>query len=230
MSKRVLILDSRLDPPPGCSDLRRYLNKRIVEVRKTSKGDLPVDPTQYSHIVLSGSRMSCLAKDKWVLTLMDFIKKSIERGVPLLGICFGHQLIARTLNGESSVRRSETPEFGWSEIFKANTQTKHSLLAELPQSFYSFQSHVEEVVSIPAGYVVLAANERCGIQAFSHQTKPVFGIQFHPERNVEEADQSILHRKKSDKMSKNWLINVQKGQLYFNEHTATTIFGRFLEL
>jgi GMP synthase (glutamine-hydrolysing) len=171
-----------------------------------------------------------MSKDRWVLDLLELIKKITAKGVPLLGVCFGHQLIARALGSDQNVRRSETPEFGWCEIIKTEAKTKYALLAELPQSFYSFQAHFEEVAQLPAGFVVLATNERCGIQAFAHQSLPVFGVQFHPERNVEEGQLSIAHRKKSEKMSKDWLINAQKGQLYFNEQTPKTIFNRFLEL
>ena len=118
--KRVLIVDSNIDKPWGlCADFRRYI-EFDVEVRRAPEGDLPGDWTRYSHVVLSGSKTSCLEESDWVLKLIELVRKRADLKHPLLGVCFGHQMLARAHGGLSVVRASQTPEIGWTAITQCN--------------------------------------------------------------------------------------------------------------
>lgn len=232
MTPKVLIVDNRLDPPFGGDDLRRYLNLVPTEVRRAPDGDLPKDLSRYSHIVLSGSRMSCLSQDPWVKNLEQVIGTAIDCNIPLLGVCFGHQLIARAIGGIKILSKSQKPEFGWVPVAKttgASVRPRGPFL-NLHQHFHVFASHFEEVVQLPNELELVAANERCAVQAFQHKSKPVFGVQFHPERNVVEGERSIRNREKAEGVARDWIFNRGLGNKYFNESVSRSIFSGFLEI
>lgn len=221
---KILIIDNNIDQPWGlCGDFRRYLSGE-VSVRRAPQGDLPKSPRAYSHVILSGSKTSCLDSSPWTQDLMRFIRETIDAGIPMLGVCYGHQMIARTFGGESILRSCEKPEFGWVEI----RQTKpNPVLEGLPKKFYTFQSHFEEVSVMPAGFVSTAESDRCALQAYYVKNKPIFGVQFHPERNAEEGQRSIDKRKKT--LPSDCIFFDGKAKSVFNENVASTIFRNFAE-
>lgn len=113
---KTLIVDNNIDVPWDlCPDIRRYLDGQIT-VRRAPQEDLPKNPLGFSHIILSGSKTSCLDVGPWIEKLTRFIHAAVESGIPVFGICYGHQLIARIFGGDKSVRKAEKPEFGWVEI------------------------------------------------------------------------------------------------------------------
>ncbi len=138
---------------------------------------------QYTHVLLTGSEASILEREKWVDEEAKVIHKAIEEGIPILGSCYGHQLLAYALSGPSSVRRSQHPEVGWIPI---QITRSSELLGEIRQA-YSFSVHFDEVVSDNEDFHVLAYSEHCQVQAFQWKNKPVWGIQIHPEIDVPHA-------------------------------------------
>jgi GMP synthase (glutamine-hydrolysing) len=97
--------------------------------------------------------------------------------VPILGICAGHQLIAKHFGG--TVTSAKTPEFG-----KANLLTnghKDAILESIPKQSTVWESHNDEVSIVPINFKTLASNENCKNQIMRHRTKPLYGFQFHPE-------------------------------------------------
>jgi GMP synthase (glutamine-hydrolysing) len=222
---RVLIIDNNIDTPWRlCPDFRRYL-EGMVAVRRAPQEDLPPDPTKFTHVILTGSKTSILDSSPWVLKLMDYVRRAADRKVPTLGVCYGHQLIARAYGGDQFVRRSPTPEFGWVEV----RQTRDNpILDGLPKSFYSFQFHFEDVTAPPPGFVATAESPRCAVQAYYVEGKPLFGVQFHPERNLEEGQQSIAMRRKM--IPEGCLFGDGEGKSVFSENVARIIFKNFLAL
>jgi GMP synthase (glutamine-hydrolysing) len=221
----VLVVDNNVIDKHFCADIRRYLAQPSLEitVRRGPEDDLPSDPRAFSHVILSGSKTSILESSPWVRNQIDFIRRAVEAGTPLLGICYGHQLIARAFGGEAVVRRSPSPEFGWVEVRQSRP---NPLLAGLPPVFHSFQSHFEDVRSAPAGFEVTASSERCPIQAFRIEGKPAFGIQFHPERDAGEGQRSIDEKKKG--VPRDCIFGDGKAESLYTENVARTIFGNLL--
>jgi GMP synthase (glutamine-hydrolysing) len=220
---KILIIDNNIDQPWGfCGDFRRYLEGEIV-VRRGPQSDLPANPGAFTHVILSGSKTSCLDSSPWTLELIDFVQKTAEREIPLLGVSYGHQIIVKAFGGESAVRRSATPEIGWVEI---KQERPHALLAGLPERFHTFQSHFEEVARLPSGFIATASSERCAIQAYYVQGRPIFGVQFHPERNAEEGQKSIDNQKKS--APGDCIFFDGQAKSVFTENVARTIFRNFL--
>jgi GMP synthase (glutamine-hydrolysing) len=113
----------------------------------------------------------------WLRVEKRFVRELLERGTPLLGICFGSQIVAEAAGGV--VRRAARPEIGWHEIELTPEGASDPLLGVLPRRFESFQYHHYEWL-LPPGAVALARSA-LALQAFRLGDRPVWGLQFHPE-------------------------------------------------
>ncbi|MDP6418417.1 MAG: gamma-glutamyl-gamma-aminobutyrate hydrolase family protein [Candidatus Krumholzibacteria bacterium] len=150
---------------------------------KVWRDPVPEDLTPYSHLILSGSTCSVLDDHPFVKPVMGLVREAVERGLPILGICYGHQFLARTLLGDSHVRRSPTPEIGWHPV---EPLPDHEELFEgLPSSFYTFVSHFDEVCDLPEDWQVIARSQDCEVQGFLNRRWKLLGFQFHPEMDLE---------------------------------------------
>lgn len=95
---------------------------------------------------------------------------------PILGMCAGHQLIASHFNG--TAQAAVVPGFGKTEII---IDEKDEIFEGLPDKFIAWNSHNDEVGSISDDMKLLAHSKDCQYEAICHKTKPIFGLQFHPE-------------------------------------------------
>ena len=95
---------------------------------------------------------------------------------PILGICAGHQFMAKHLGGDAAP--AKVPEFGKSIV---QVHQPDVLFEGLPNRFEVWESHNDEVTQLPRDFVALASSENCDIQAMRHRDRPLFGLQFHPE-------------------------------------------------
>ena len=100
----------------------------------------------------------------------------LELGVPVLGICYGMQLLARELGGE--VQRADVGEFGRSQL---TVHEPGRLLSGTPHQQSCWMSHRDTVFSAPPGFSALASSTASPVAAFESAQRAVFGIQFHPE-------------------------------------------------
>ena len=108
----------------------------------------------------------------------EYIDKS---GVPILGICAGHQFMGTHLGGKAGP--SKVPEFGKTLVM---IDDEDDLFKGLPDTLVAWESHNDEVTELPPGFVNLAHSDSCQCQAMKHTEKPLYGLQFHPE--VEHTD------------------------------------------
>lgn len=99
-----------------------------------------------------------------------------EIDTPILGICLGHQLIAKNFGGD--VETSETESYAQVEI---NIHDEEELLKGLAPKMDVWTSHKDEVKNLPENFKVLADSDVCDIEAMKHNDKDIYGIQFHPE-------------------------------------------------
>lgn len=96
--------------------------------------------------------------------------------IPILGICVGHQFMALYLGGNAGP--SKVPEFGKAELIVTDPD---DLFKGLPERFTIWVSHNDEVIELPEGFIVLAHSKDCAVQAMKHKSRPLYGVQFHPE-------------------------------------------------
>jgi GMP synthase-like glutamine amidotransferase len=186
MEKRVLVLDGSIDRSVyrPVEQWARYLDAvRFDAVHLPSNVPVP-SLDRYTHVLLTGSEASFERPEAWFETEADIVRDAVDRGLAVLGSCFGHQMLAWALSGPECVRRAPTPEVGWVaiDIVKADP-----LVADLPNPWHTFAAHLDEVVAPPAPWCILAANDACAVQAMRYGDRPVWGIQPHPETSPEEA-------------------------------------------
>ena len=141
------------------------------------------DPGRFSHLVLSGSVASATEAQPWDPALAALVRQFIDAGRPVLGICYGHQFLAKVLAGPAHVRRAARPEFGFLELRLA----PNPLFRDLPEALVMV-SHFDEACNLPAEFTILAASPDCAAHAFQYRDLPVWGVQFHPEYGPEEGD------------------------------------------
>ena len=140
-------------------------------------------------IVLSGGPSSVYEQDAPSLD-----PKVLGSGIPILGLCYGHQLIAYMLGGE--VRRGDKKEYGVTQV----TVTKpEGVLEGLDPVEEVWMSHGDTVYGLPKNFEMLAHSENCPIAAFRHKEKSIYGLQWHPE---------VAHTKHGDIMLRNFLFKV----------------------
>lgn len=121
-------------------------------------------------------------------------KEIFELGIPVLGICYGCQLMAYTLGG--TVSTAEMREYGKTET-KYNVCSK--LFSKLPEKGISWMSHTDYISELPDGFKSIAKSDSCPSAAIENEDKKLYGIQFHPEVN---------HTENGVAMLKNFLYNV----------------------
>ncbi|OPB46597.1 GMP synthase [glutamine-hydrolyzing] [Trichoderma guizhouense] len=104
-----------------------------------------------------------------------------ELGVPILGICYGCQEIAWQSNS-ANVARGTAREYGHADvtIHKVDSHADR-LFAGLGETMHAYMSHFDKLVRLPEGFAVVAKTANSEFAGIAHQTKPIFGVQFHPE-------------------------------------------------
>lgn len=138
----------------------------------------PLDKIKADGLVLSGGAPRVGLDQEKMGMCGEYIDKA---GVPILGICAGHQFMATHLGGKAGP--SKVPEFGKMMV---TVDDEDEFFRGLPTEFVAWESHNDEVTELPSNFVALAHSDSCQIQAMKHTSKPLFGLQFHPE--VEHTD------------------------------------------
>ena len=135
----------------------------------------------------------------------------LSLGIPVLGICYGCQLIAYTLGGK--VEHAAASEYGR----RTFTFRKDSpLSAGVPETSVCWMSHTDHVTQVPAGFDVLAETESCPVTVFGSEERKIYGIQFHPE---------VVHSEYGNKLLENFLYRVcgAKGDWTMKNYVAEQV-------
>jgi len=132
-------------------------------------------------VIIMGGPQSANDPDPALAGEMRLIAESVERGVPVLGICLGAQLVAKTLGAR--VFRNPEKEIGWAPVYFTEAAKGDPVLGSFPSPTTFFHWH-GETFELPSGAECLAYSDVCRQQAFRYN-RNVYGVQFHPE--IEEA-------------------------------------------
>jgi len=150
-------------------------------------------PDGLKGIILSGGAASVYDKKSPKCS-----PEMLKVGVPILGICYGHQLIAFLEKGK--VRYGRQGEYG---ITQLNVTEKDKILAGLQKQEKVWMNHRDIVESLPQGYETLASTDGSKIAAYANTKKKIFGVQFHPE---------VTHTTRGHRILKNFAIGVCKAR------------------
>ncbi len=135
-------------------------------------------------IILSGGPASVYAESAYSIDESIF-----DLGIPVLGICYGHQVLAQALGG--TVTSTGTSEFGAADLTVLGDVC---LFSELPEEQTVWMSHNDAVTEAPEGFVVTASTPDARVAAMEDTGRRLFGVQFHPEVGHTEFGQRILER------------------------------------
>jgi GMP synthase (glutamine-hydrolysing) len=156
-----------------------------VSVRTVSaEADLSVEPGPgVGGVILSGSPRDAWGEDPVNEALCGLVARCRDAGVPLLGVCYGHQVLGRALGARVGCHPA-----GWelgNALLTLTSQGRSSALFRgIPDEFWALQSHADALLELPAGCELLATGRHTAVQAFCFQNL-LFGVQFHPETRPE---------------------------------------------
>ena len=171
-------------------------SRAVAAVSDAVEGELP-GPVEYDGILVTGSLASVTRPEPWMDRLGLWLLRAAEER-PVLGVCFGHQLLARALGGRVE-RHPDGPELGTAEVELTAEGRADPLLAGFPSPFAVQEAHEDHVPEPPPGAVVLARNQRAPVQAFAAGPR-LRAVQFHPEfdaarnRAFAESERAALDR------------------------------------
>lgn len=184
---RVAVVDNSIDPDVyrPVEHWSRYLDVPW-DAYVAREGKFP-SVEAYTHVIMTGSEASILEREPWVDEEAELVRQAVGGGNAVLGSCWGHQLIAFALLGESSIGRCARPEIGWIAL---RVEPESGLLGPAGTQ-YVFSVHYDEVRNLPESFEVLASTEACPVQAFRIRDKPVWGLQCHPEMDIPTGSQCL---------------------------------------
>ncbi|MHA8100088.1 glutamine-hydrolyzing GMP synthase [Aquirufa aurantiipilula] len=167
MAEKIIILDFG-------SQVTQLIARRVRELQVYCEihpyNHIPTIDSSVKGIILSGSPCSVRDEDSPRVDL------SLFGDLPILGICYGAQLLAHQSGG--SVQASQHREYGRAHL----TGTQDSILwDEISSQSQVWMSHGDTIMELPAPYEIIGSTESVKVAAFAHASKPIFGIQFHPE-------------------------------------------------
>ncbi|MBO3275613.1 amidotransferase [Pseudomonas schmalbachii] len=187
MSLQICILETDILRPELIDDFKGYgwmfkqlFAKQSVpaefKVYNVVQGEYPPDDEHFDAYLVTGSKADSFGDDPWIQTLKTFLLDRYQRGDKLLGICFGHQLLALLLGG-----KAERASQGWGVgIHDYRIDEQHEWMRPPLQDLTLLVSHQDQVTSLPDNARVIASSEFCPVAAYAIGEQ-VLCFQGHPE-------------------------------------------------
>ena len=172
--------------------LKKTKYSKDLQIRKFSapKNKFPDD--SFDGIILSGGLITVSEKKKYpyLTKLIKLIKEYAKEDIPILGICLGQHLIADAFGGK--VEEMDELEVGFQKI---TIKKRNALLKGVPKEFYAFNYHEQHISQLPKDFENFASSDKCKPHLIKHKTKPIFGIEFHPEYDKHTAVEILKYLK-----------------------------------
>jgi len=159
-------------------------------------------------IILSGGPLNVYENDKF-----KFDKKILKLGVPILGICFGHQILSKLLGGK--VKKSKHREFGLATINKVSNSILTKNFFNKNKTSNVWMSHADQVSKMPKNFKVIASTKNSKLTIIENIKNNFYGVQFHPEVTHTNKGKILLRNFVFliCKIKKNWSLKDQKLKL-----------------
>jgi len=159
-------------------------------------------------IILSGGPLNVYENDKF-----KFDKKILKLGIPILGICFGHQIMSKLLGGK--VKKSKHREFGLATINKVSNSILTKNFFNKNKTSNVWMSHADQVSKMPKNFKVMASTKNSKLTIIENIKDNFYGVQFHPEVTHTNKGKILLHNFVFliCKIKKNWSSKDQKLKL-----------------
>lgn len=175
---RIALLNASQAAGNTRRNFRRELDADLAEFH-VIEGQLP-SGFDFDGFVVTGSRSSVYWDEEWIPPTREWVVEAVDRGLPALGVCFGHQLLADALGG--TVEAMGEYELGYRTV----RQTADAPIFEgLDEEFLVFTTHSDAVTELPPGAELLAENDY-GVHSF--RKGDIFGVQSHPEYDQQTAE------------------------------------------
>ena len=143
-------------------------------------------------IILSGGPLNVYQNDKF-----HFDKKILKLGIPILGICFGHQILSKMLGGR--VKKSKHREFGFAEINKISNSIIIKGFFNTKNKNRVWMSHADQVSKMPKNFKIVASSKNSKLTIIENLKDNFYGVQFHPE---------VTHTSKGKILLRNFLFSI----------------------
>jgi GMP synthase-like glutamine amidotransferase len=178
---RILaVVNERRAGPGVFADARAELDEWVPAEREPPALD------GYAAVMAFGGSMNVDEEDEhpWLRTEKRVLREALDRGLPILGVCLGSQLLAEAAG--AAPHRAQRPEIGWHEVEATAEAAGDPVLGAVGERFEAFQWHSYQSPA-PPGAVELARNPAC-LQGFRLANGRAWGIQFHAEVTAETVD------------------------------------------
>jgi len=190
---------------------------KIIDVQKSA---LP-KPDDFDGILITGAHEMVTDRHEWSEMTAHWLKDAVAKEIPIMGVCYGHQLLAHAMGGVVG-DHPKGPEIGTVDINLTAEAKKDPVFKSMPKSFKAHVTHTQSVLTLPEGAVLLAENDYEPHHAF-RIGKNAWGVQFHPEYD------SIISREYA-LFQKNKLINPESILCSISETLeANTLLSKFVE-
>lgn len=157
-----------------CGVFSEILNYKSTPERIREKG--------YKAIILSGGPLSVYADDAYACDAEVF-----NMGIPVLGICYGAQLMAKMLGG--NVERSGSPEYGSTVV---TVDKSSALYKNVSEKTVTWMSHTDYIKSVPQGFKITGYSDNCPVASMENVERKLYGVQFHPEVTNSEQGMDVI--------------------------------------
>ncbi len=212
-------------------NMRDFLNLtendfELVEYRVT-EGEWPVAKNECDAYLITGSPKGVYDREAWIAELGEFIRACHQQSIKMVGICFGHQILAHSLGGHA-----EKSEKGWGIGLKPLEITSQQpfMNPPLPHGHF-YYCHQDQVMTLPEGAKLLAGSEFCpngmfvigdtifGLQAHPEFTRDVMdktidwldGRDIVPNQTLSDAEASVTQREADNEVMSQWIVNFMAG-------------------
>ena len=164
------------------------------EIISHKKINTELNKSQIKGIILSGGPLNVYQSKK-----VKFNKEIFKLNIPILGICFGHQVISKELGGK--VKKAKNREFGLAKLKKIKNSVLTKNFFNKNRSRNVWMSHADEVTKLANGFKVIAKTHTSKFSIIENISKKIYGIQFHPE---------VTHTEKGEVILKNFIFSICK--------------------